>query len=67
MLYDVLALGMDFWRKSRMDRINNDRVTEIMKVETTIMDEIQKGQLVWYGHLERMSGERLIMNWLTTE
>lgn len=54
---------MDFWRraagKSRMERIKNDRIREIMKVETTIIDEIQRRQLIWYGHVERMNDERL--------
>ena len=70
----LLALEMDYWRrsagKSRIERMTNDRIREIMKVETTIIEEIQRRQLIWYGHVKRMDEERLpkiILNWTPTE
>lgn len=61
---------MDFWRraagKSRLERIRNDQIREIMKAETIIVDEIQRRQLIWYDHVERMNDERLpklILKW----
>ena len=41
-----------------------------MKVGQTIIDEIQRRQLVWYEHVERMNNGRLlkqILQWVTTE
>lgn len=57
----LLALEMDFWRRSagisRMERVANIKIREIMHVQQTIINEIEKRQLVWYGHVERMSVE----------
>jgi len=65
---------MDFWRRSagrsRLEKATNDKITEIMKVETTIVDEIQHRQLIWYGHVERMELTRIpkqILKWTPTE
>lgn len=70
----LLALEMDFWRrsagKSRLERTTNDRIREIMDVKKTILDEIEQRQLIWYGHVERMADERLpkqILKWTPTE
>jgi hypothetical protein len=53
---------MDFLRRSceisRSDRVRNDRKKEIMDLDKTITDRVQEKQLVWYGHLQRMSEER---------
>ncbi|CAG9839790.1 unnamed protein product [Diabrotica balteata] len=65
---------MDFWRrsarKSRLDRIQNDHIRNIMGVKSTIIDEIQRRQLIWYGHVERMDDDRLpnqILKWTPRE
>ncbi|XP_044755015.1 uncharacterized protein LOC123313968 [Coccinella septempunctata] len=70
----LLALEMDFWRRSagvsRIQRIRNERIREIMDAETTIIDDIKKAQLTWYGHVQRMQDERIpkqILNWIPPE
>ncbi|XP_030753177.1 uncharacterized protein LOC115880180 [Sitophilus oryzae] len=59
----LLALEIDFWRRSagisRMERIANIEIREIMHVQQAIINEIEKRQLVWYGHVERMSEDRI--------
>jgi hypothetical protein len=48
---------MDFLRTScgisRLDHVRNDRIKGIMD-----LDRVEEKQLVWYGHLQRMSEER---------
>jgi len=44
-------------------KITNDKIREIMKVETTIVEEIQRRQLMWRGwkileYLSRSSNGR---------
>ena len=54
---------MDFWRraagKSRIERVRNERIREIMEVRHTIVDDIKTKQLIWYGHVQRMADNRL--------
>jgi hypothetical protein len=56
------AFQMDFLRRncgiSRLDHVRNDRIKEIMDLDKTIIDRVEEKQLVWYGHLQRMSEER---------
>jgi hypothetical protein len=56
------AFQMDFLRRScgisRLDHVQNDRIKEIMNLDKTIIDRVEEKQLVWYGHLQRMSEER---------
>jgi hypothetical protein len=54
---DVLRRSV---RKSRMERIKNENIKEIMGVKGTqdIIDIIQKKRLQWYGHVKRMPEER---------
>lgn len=66
----LLATEMDFWRRSarisRLEHIRNERIREIMKAPTTIIDEIRTKQLIWFGHVQRMNQERLpkkIIDW----
>jgi hypothetical protein len=59
-------------RKSRMERINNEHIKEIMGVKgkTHIIDIIQKKRLQLYGHVKRMPEDRipkLIMEWVQEE
>jgi len=61
---------MDFWRraagKSRLEKIRNEGIQEIINVRHTIVEDIHVAQLKWYGHLQRMGEERLpkqILNW----
>jgi hypothetical protein len=48
-------------RKSRMERIKNEHIKVIMGVKgkPDIIDIIQKKRLQWYGHVERMTEERI--------
>jgi hypothetical protein len=59
-------------RKSRMERIKNESIKEIMGVKgkPDIIDIIEKKRLQWYGHVKRMPEERipkLIMEWIPQE
>ena len=53
-------------RISKLDRKTNEYTTEKMEAPDTILDEITRKQLIWYGHVERMDPTRLqktIINW----
>lgn len=70
----LLALEMDYWRRSccysRRDRIRNDDIRNKMDVKKSILDEIEKKQIVWYGHVMRMTDERWpkrVLKWVPTE
>ena len=59
-------------RKSRLKRIKNEQIKEIMGVngKSDIIDSIEKKRLQWYGHVKRMPEERipkLIMEWIPGE
>ena len=72
----ILATEMDVLRrsarKSRIEKIKNERIKEIMGVKgkPDIIDVIEKKRLQWYGHIKRMPEERipkLIMEWTPEE
>ena len=72
----ILSTEMDVLRrserKSRMERIKNENIQEIMGVKgkPDIIDIIEKKRLQWYGHVKRMPEERipkLIMEWVPLE
>ena len=48
-------------RKSRMERIKNEHIKEIMGVKgkLDIIDIIEEKRLQWYGHIKRMPEERI--------
>jgi hypothetical protein len=59
-------------RKSRIERINNEHIKEIMgvKEKPDIIDIIESKRLQWYGHVKRMQDEtlpKLIMEWIPGE
>jgi hypothetical protein len=60
----ILSTEMDVLRrsavKSRMERIKNEHIKEIMGVKRKpdIIDMIEKNRLQWYGHIKRMPEER---------
>jgi hypothetical protein len=61
---------MDVFRRlariSKLDRKTNDCIREKMEAPDTILDEITRKQLTWYGHVERMDPTRLpktMINW----
>ena len=57
------ATEMDFWGRSagilRRELIRNEKVREIIGVENNIVHDIRSKQLVWYGHVQKMAGDRL--------
>ena len=58
-------------RKSRMERVKNEDIKEIMGVKGKphIID-IEQKRLQWYGHVKRMPEEgipKLIMDWIPRE
>jgi len=72
----ILATEMDVLRrsarKSRMEKIKNEHIKEIMGVKgkPDIMDIIEMKTLQWYGHVRRMPEDRipkLIMEWIPGE
>jgi hypothetical protein len=48
-------------RRSRMERIKNEHIKEIMGVKgkPDIIDIIEKKRLQWYGHVRRIPEERI--------
>jgi hypothetical protein len=59
-------------RKSRLERIKNEHIKEIMKVKEKpeTIDIIERKRLQWYGHVKRMQEERLpklITEWIPGE
>jgi hypothetical protein len=56
-------------RKSRMERIKNEHIKEILGVKGK-PDIIEKKRLQWYGHIKRMPEERILkltMEWIPEE
>ena len=46
--------------------MNAPRIREKMDAQDTILDDITRKQLIWYGHVERMNPTRLpkiMINW----
>ena len=48
-------------RKSRMERLKNEHIKEIMRVKgkPDIIDIIEQKRQHWYGHVKRMPEERM--------
>jgi len=72
----ILSTEMDVLRrsarKSRMERIKNEHIKEIMgvKEKPDIIDIIERKRLQWYDHVKRMQEDRLpklIMEWISGE
>jgi hypothetical protein len=72
----ILSTEMDeLWRsaiKSRLERIKNENIKEIMGVKgkPDIIDILQKKTLQWYSHVKRMPEEKiptLILEWVPEE
>jgi len=62
----VEATEMDTLRRSsrisRKDRIRNVTIRQQIGLEETIIKDIERNQLTWYGHVQRMAEERLPKN-----
>jgi hypothetical protein len=72
----IVSTEMDVLRrsakKSRVKRIKNDQVKELMgvKEKPDIIDIIERKRPQWYGHVKRMPEDRipkLIMEWIPRE
>jgi hypothetical protein len=66
----LLATEMDFWRrkprKSRKEKVRNGTIRGIMEVGENILEVTEEKRLRWFGHVKRMSGNRLplkILEW----
>jgi len=46
-------------RISRKDGIRNVTIRQQIRLEETIIKEIEQNQLTWYGHVQRMAEGRL--------
>jgi hypothetical protein len=64
------AAEMDALRRSarisKLDSKSNEYVREKMYAQYTILDDVTRKQLIWYGHVERMDPTRLpkiMINW----
>ncbi|XP_045463886.1 uncharacterized protein LOC123673448 [Harmonia axyridis] len=62
---------MGYWRRaagrSKLERVRNEKIREIMGVEQTIVEEVRVKQLKYHGHVQRMAPERLtkqILDWV---
>jgi hypothetical protein len=61
---------MDFWRsdrKSRKEKVRNVTIREVMEVGKNILEVIEEKRLQWFGHVKRMSGNRLQLKMLERE
>ena len=43
-----------------VDRVRNERVRERCGIKVRLLERANRGVLRWFGHVERMSGERLV-------
>jgi hypothetical protein len=59
---ELLAAEMDYRRRSRrktiLDKIWCKAIRETMEMEKDIIDEVQKRQLIWFDHTNRMGDTR---------
>ena len=57
-------------RISRKDRIRNVTIRQQIRLEETIIKEIEQNQLTWYGHFQRTAEERIpkiTLKWMTKQ
>jgi len=57
-LYTEMAVLRKSAKKSRLERIKNEHIEEIMEVNGK-PKVIEKKRLQWYGHVKRMPEERI--------
>ena len=50
-------MQINYWqraaRKSRMDKIRNQRIREMMKVDKNFLEVIEERKLRWFGHVNK--------------
>ena len=66
-----MAAEMDFFRRScrrsKLDRVRNETIRAEMNIDRTIIDEIERRQLTWFGHVKRLEDDRWpckILEWI---
>ena len=50
---------MAWLRRSRRERIRNEKTRYELGVEETVIEKIKRRRLTCFGHVERMEGKRL--------
>ena len=59
----LLVAEMSWLRRilgvTRRDKIRNERVRTYLQQQETIVEKIRQKRMKWFGHVTRMSGERL--------
>jgi hypothetical protein len=70
----LMTTEMDFLRRScrrsKLEKIRNEIIRETMKIDTNIIEQIEKKQLTWFGHTKRMNEARWprkILEWIPEE
>ena len=60
----VTAAEMKYLRrvanKTRWDRERNSKIREDLKIQEAVTEKIERTQLRWYGHVKRMSQDRIV-------
>jgi len=54
-------------RISRREKVRKEEVKQHMEIERSIINDVEKKQLIWYGHVQRMNENKLlkqIMEWI---
>lgn len=66
----IKAVEMDGLRRSlrvsRLQKVRNDIIMEELNLQENIIDRMERRQLQWFGHVQRMSDERWpkkVLNW----
>src|SRR6218665_2975165 len=47
--------------RSRREKIRNEKTREELGAEETVIEEIKRRRLTWFGHVERMEGKNYQM------
>jgi hypothetical protein len=70
----VLATEMDYLRRcrkrTRLNRVPNETLREMMEREKNVIDAVQKRQLLWFGYTNRMDETRWprnVLEWVPQE
>ncbi|XP_044766695.1 uncharacterized protein LOC123322749 [Coccinella septempunctata] len=70
----IMATEMDFLRRScrrsRLERVRNEIIRAEMDMGRSMAEEIERRQLVWFGHVKRMLDDRWprkILEWVPPE
>ncbi|CAG9839552.1 unnamed protein product, partial [Diabrotica balteata] len=69
-----MTTEMDYLRRScgrsKLERVRSDQIRDEMKMERNINDDIERKQLIWFGHVKRMpeyKWPRRVLEWIPPE